>query len=290
VFALFIVSSALVTLVTLAVATRRDVGAGLWSRHRDGASSTRLLGSTTQVATREELPTLIVWVISAGTFALLLGAFSKTIAEDAARSDLNHALGTAVTTATGYLSLSFVLFSLVVTLFAATHILGMNGEESSGRLETLFALPVSRTSWMVGRLALAVCSSIALGLLIGVLAWVGAAGRDAGVSLGSLIAAGANTVPAALLFIGVGALLFGVAPRHAGGITMTLVGAAFLWQLVGAALGVPAWVLTVSPFAHVAAVPEGAFDSQGAVAMILIGAVALAAGVIEFGRRDLQEG
>ena len=182
------------------------------------------------------------------------------------------------------------MFTLVVALFAASQVGGMQSEESSGRLETLFSLPVGRRSWLGGRIVLAIVTSLALGLGIGVLAWVGAASQSAGVSLGALTAAGVNTFPPALLFVGVGTLLFAIVPRHSGGITLTLVGVSFLWQEVGGVLGAPKWLLNVSPFAHVAAVPQSAFDTRGAFGMIAIALIALGLGFAQFARRDLTAG
>lgn len=288
VFALFAVATLVVGGLTVAIAARRDVARGLWPGRRTVKSHNALLGSPTQAAARDELPTLLVWLLGAGTFAVILGAFSKSIAEEAKKSDLNSALGTNINTASGYLALSFVLFGLVIALFAAAQVNSIHGEESSGRLETLFGLPTDRMSWLAGRLALGVTSCIALSLAVALLAWVGAAARGAGVGLGALLAAGANCIPAALLFLGIGTLLFAVVPRHSGGATIALVGVAFLWELIGAAVGAPSWVLSLSPYEHVSAVPQSAFDGNGATAMLVIGTIAAIAGGAVFVRRDIQ--
>ena len=186
-------------------------------------------------------PDSVVWVVAAGTFAAILGAFAKSIADQASKIHL-HAF-TQVTTASGYLALSFVLFTLAVSLFATSHISAIRDDESSGRLETLFALPIARRAWFAGRLAVAAGSSVALALMVGVLAWAGAASQNSGVSLGSLVEAGANCVPAALCFLGLGALLFATFPRLSGGGALALVGIAFLWELLGALVSAPAWLL-----------------------------------------------
>ncbi len=288
VFALFAAATLLTGGLAVAIAARRDVARGVWPARSTVTSHTTLLGSPTEAAARDELPTLLVWLVGAGTFAVILGAFSKSIAEEAKKSDLNSALGTNINTAGGYLAVSFVLFGLVIALFAAAHVNSIHGEESSGRLETLFALPTDRVSWLAGRVTLALTSCIALSLAVGLLAWVGAAARGAGVGLGALLAAGANCIPAALLFLGLGTLLFAVIPRHSGGATIALVGVAFLWELIGAAVGAPSWILSLSPFEHVAAVPQVAFDGVGATAMLVIGLIAALAGGALFVRRDIQ--
>jgi ABC-2 type transport system permease protein len=270
------------------IAARRDLGASLAPRHAAVRSRDRMLGSTSRLAVRTELPTLLVWVVAAGTFAAILGAFAKSIADQAGKIHL-HAF-TKVTTASGYLALSFVLFTLAVSLFATSHISAIRDDESSGRLETLFALPMARRSWLAGRLTVAAGSSVALALMIGVLAWAGAASQHAGVSLGSLVEAGANCLPAALCFLGLGALVFATMPRLSGGGALALVGIAFLWELLGALVGAPAWLLALSPFHHVAAVPQSAFDAQGALAMMAVAVGASVAALEVFMRRDLQSG
>ncbi len=285
---LFVVGALLAGGAAVAVAARRDLGASLAPRRAAPRSRDRLLGSTSRLAVRSELPTLVVWIVAAGTFAAILGAFSKTVAEQARKVDL-HAF-TQVTSAKGYLALSFVFFTLAASLFATSHISAIRDDEATGRLETVFALPVARRPWLAGRLAVAAASSIALALMVGILAWAGAASQSAGVSVGDLVEAGANSIPAALCFLGLGALLFAALPRQSGGAALALVGIAFLWELVGALISAPAWMLALSPFHHVAAVPQSAFDVPGALAMLAVAAGASIAGVEVFARRDLESG
>lgn len=285
---LFAAATALAAWATLAIARRRDVATGLVGGGHAPRSHGRMLGSPLRAAIRGETPTLTTWVAGAGIFAALIGGFSKSIADEARKANLHSSLGTDYTTPGGYLALTFVFFALVVALFAASHLNGIRDEEGSGRLETLLALPVSRTRWLAGRVAIAAVASVLLAVLTGVLAWAGAATQDAGVGFGSLVAAGANCIPAALLFLGLGTLLFAAAPRQSAGAAMALVGAAFLWELVGAVLEAPSWTLALSPFHHVAAVPVARFDTTGATIMLVLAAATAGAGVAVFARRDLQ--
>ena len=62
--------------------------------------------------------------------------------------------------------------------------------------------------------------------------------------LRGMLEAGANCLPAALLFLALGAL--GVRrsrPARAAGVAYGLVAVAFLWELVGSLLGAPRWLL-----------------------------------------------
>ena len=180
---LFAVVTTLAAWATLVAARRRDVATGLVRGGHAPRSRRGLLGSPLQAALRGEAPTLATWVAGAGIFAGLIGAFSKSIAEEARKANLHSTLGTDYTTPGGYLALTFVFFALVVALFAASHLNGIRDEEGSGRLETLLALPVDRARWLVGRVAIAAVASMCVAVMTGVLAWAGAATQDAGVAL-----------------------------------------------------------------------------------------------------------
>ncbi len=286
---LFVATAAVLAAVALAVARARDVDSSLVRARGRSRSRTALLGSPTQAAARSELPTLLGWLLATGLFAFALGAFAHSVAEEIRKVSI-HTYGLTITTATGYLAAIFALFALVVALYAAGRIGGLRDEEASGRLETLFALPVARRAWMGGRLALAAGATVALSLGVGVLAWAGAVVTGGGVSFADMLAAGGNCIAAALLFLGMGALLFAWVPRPSPGAALGLVAVAFLWELVGALLSAPWWLLTISPFHHVTQVPLVAADRRGTAVMLVLAAVAGAAGVERFARRDLRTG
>src|SRR6185312_13057799 len=137
---------------------RRDVATGLVGGGHAPRSHGRLLRSPLRAAIRGEGPTLATWLIGAGVFAALIGGFSKSIAEEARKANLHSTLGTDYTTPGGYLALTFV----IVALFAASHLNGIRDEEGSGRLETLLSLPVARSRWLLGRVAIAAVASVVL--------------------------------------------------------------------------------------------------------------------------------
>jgi ABC-2 type transport system permease protein len=286
---LFVAAAAVPAGAALAVARVRDVDSSIVGARGRARSRTALLGSPTQAAARSELPTLLAWVVATGLFAFALGAFARSVSEEIRKVSI-HTYGLTITTATGYLAAVFALFALVVALYAASRVGGLRDEESSGRLETLFALPVARRAWMGGRLALAAATTVALSLLVGVLAWAGAVVTNGGVSFADMLTAGANCIAAALLFLGLGALLFAWVPRPSPGAALGMVAVAFLWELVGALLSAPWWLLTISPFHHVTQVPLVAADRRGTAVMLVLAAVAGAAGVERFARRDLSTG
>jgi ABC-2 type transport system permease protein len=128
-----------------------------------------------------------------------------------------------------------------------------------------------------------------LALAIGLLTWAGAAAAGADVSFGDMIGAGANCLPIALLFLGLGALAFAIVPRMTTGIFygLVLVAVAIVCELFGSLLVLPAWTVELSPFHQVALVPAESFKAVAAGVMVAIALLAMLTSVRLFERRDL---
>ncbi len=289
VLGLFAVAAAAIAGVTALVARRRDVASSILRPRDVVPSRTTLLASPAQAALRAEVPSLLAWLVGAGLLAFALGAFARSVSEEMRKVSI-HTYGLSVTTAAGYLAAVFALFALIVAIFAASHVGSLCDEESSGRLETLFALPVARRSWIGGRLAVAAATTVLLALALGALAWAGAAITGGGVGFAGMIDAGANCIAVSLLFLALGVLLYAWLPRPSPGAAFVLIAVAFLWELVGALVGAPWWLLTISPFHHVTQVPLVAVDRRGTAVMLGVAAVAAWGAVERFARRDLQTG
>jgi len=286
-----LIATALLLAVAVPIALRRDVGSGLLPERDSAPPDHRLLGSPTRLALRLERGSLLGWLIGVGLFAFVIGIVSDSVSGIGISKNLQQQLAKLgvgqVLTPSGYIAFSFLFFILAVALFCCSQMAAAYHDEAEQRLETLFSLPVSRTGWLAGRLLLAVAGAAAVALCAGVLAWAGAKSQGVHVSFGDLIEAGANTLPASLLFLGIAALAFALVPRATAGIAYGLTTVAFVWELFGALLGAPAWTLALSPFHHVALVPAQSFRAGAAVAMLAIAAATSAAAVLIFERRDL---
>ncbi|HEY7632372.1 MAG TPA: ABC transporter permease subunit [Thermoleophilaceae bacterium] len=276
------------------IATRRDVGVGLLAVSDTATADLRLLGSPTAQTLRSERGSLIGWLVGIGFFAFVIGSLSGAISSTNVPANLQRQLqkvgGASITSPAGALGLYFLFFILAIALFGCSQIAAARREEADEELETLLALPVGRLNWFGGRLLLASAAMAMLALAAAVFAWAGAAASGAGVSLPRLVGAGANCLPASLLFLGIGALAFGLLPRASAGIAYGLVSLAFVWELFGALLGAPGWTLGLSPFHHVGLVPSQPFRAAAAAIMLAIGAAAALLGGAAFRRRDLAAG
>jgi ABC-2 type transport system permease protein len=293
---LLLPAAASVVLLALAarMAARRDVGSGVLSVRESAPARLRLLSSPTARALRGERASLVVWLASVGAFAFILGMVSNSVSSANISPGLKREIARlgagSIETPSGYLSFVFIFFVLTVSLFACAQVGAARHEEADEQLETLLSLPVSRLRWLGGRLALASGAAAAIALVAGLLAWAGARTQGADVSLAKLIEAGANCLPAALLFLGVAALAYALVPRAGAGIAYGLVTVAFLWQLTSSLLGAPGWLVDLTPFAHVGLVPAQPFKAGAALVMLALAALATIASLGIFARRDLVGG
>ena len=270
---------------------RRDLGSGVLGARDTAPPRLQLLSSPTAQALRSERMSLAIWVLSVGAFSLIIGVISKSISSAGISKQLQQELaklGTgSVLTPKGYISFSFIFFSLAVSLFMCAQVGAARHEEADQQLETLLALPVSRREWFGGRLGLAFIGAAVISLVAGVLAWVGAELVGVSLPLLRLIEAGINCLPVAVLFLGIAALAYAALPRASAGIAYGLVAVAFLWQLFGSLIGAPKWLVDVTPFAHVAAVPAQSFRAGAAAVMVGVGLIAGLIAMAVFERRDL---
>jgi ABC-2 type transport system permease protein len=273
------------------ISTRRDVGTGLL-RGRDSApASLRLLSSPWAFALREQRGSFAIWLGSTGIFALIIGLLSTSFTTanlpENLREELAKLGATSLTTPAGALGFYFLLFTLAISLFAISQLAAIRREEAEQQLETLFALPVGRVGWLAGRLGLASAGAVVLAFSAGLLGWIGAASQHAQIPFGRMLEAGANCLPTSLLFLALGALAFALVPRATAVLGYALVVVSFVWQLLGALVGAPRWLLDLTPFQHIAFVPAQPFRTGAAAAMLAVAVVAALISLRTFRRRDL---
>jgi ABC-2 type transport system permease protein len=279
--------------VAAALVTRRDVGTGIFQASDSAAPRLRLMTSPSAQTVRVESLTLTSWAIGVGAMAFVIGSLATSISEatipESLRPELKRLGLTSLVTPTGYLALVILFFALIISLGMAQQVGAARREEADQRLETLLALPVSRTRWLAGRIVIAAVLALLLGLETGIMSWAGARVSGGDVPLGGLAKAGVNCVPTAFLFLSLSVLAFGFTPRLSSYAGYGLVATGFVWEVVGDVVSAPSWALDLSPFRHLGLVPIHPFPFLAAAIMTAIGVAAAAAGAAGFRRRD-QEG
>lgn len=269
----------------------RDVGTGLLASADSAAPRLYGLSSPTALALRAERGTLIGWFAGIGLYAIVVGLLADTFntanISRTLREQIGKLGGASIVTPKGALGFYFLLFVFAISLFACAQVSAARHEESESRLETIFATAVSRRVWLGGRILLAAAVALALALAAAILSWGAALSQGTHVPLSDMVEAALNCMPSALLFLGISALAYALAPRATAAVAYGLVSLAFCWYLFGALLGAPQWTLDLSPFQHVGLVPAKAAKVPEALAMLGGAALALLAAFWCFERRDI---
>ena len=276
----------------VALRVRRDSRTGLVPER--GARPSRAWGLTSPLAFawRANLGVLLTWAIAIAAWGLATGALVPTVndfvAADPAFRDILAGMGMNVSDLSkGYVGMTATLAGVALSVFAALRMGAARAEESSTRLDHVMTRSVRRRRWLAGHVLLTLVSVLLLTVIAGAASWGGAVAMGADLSIRDTMAAALNTVPVAVVFGGLAVLVLGLAPRATVIASASAAVLAYVLTLVGPALSWPDVVVGASPFWHLNAVPVEAVDPTIALALVAIGAVAAAIGMVTFERRDL---
>jgi len=277
-------------LVAVDLSGRRDVGSGLVADRTGARTRFGLLSGATGLAVRLTRPTVLGWWGAITLSGLLYGLVARSAGSTVTGSSVHEVfsrLGATGSGADAVLGVSFLVLAVLIALAAAGQLTAARAEESSGRLDNLLSRPCSPATWLGGRLGLATAALVVAGLLAGVSAWLGAATQHAAVRFGPVVLAGLNLVPPALVVLGLGVLVLGVAPRA----TSTVVYGYLAWSLLVVVVGgigsTNHWLLDTSVFHQMAAAPAVSVDWSTDAVMVAVAGGLTGAGMVAFRRRDV---
>ncbi len=280
----------LLSLFTIRLAGERDLGGSTLPDRSGSVPHTRLCFGPSGLNIRLMRSTLVGWGVGIAAYGLILGLVAKSggsaLSSSASMTRALSRLGAIG--AYAYLGVAFLMMAVILAIVAAGQISAARGEEAGGRLDHFLVRPVSRSSWLAGRLLIATIVLVVGGLLAGVCTWLGAASQHTGVSFASVLDAGLNVVPPAVCILGVGAFVLGVWPRASNVATYGLLVWSFLVELIGGVVGLNHWVLDASLFHQMAAAPAASPDWTTGGVLVAVGAVAAVLGGIAFAHRDLK--
>jgi ABC-2 type transport system permease protein len=272
-----------------ALRAHRDEGAGLIEPRPGPATARRRLTSPLGLALRLQRGLLLGW--SAGLFVSglsigLTGRDAKALVGD------SDQIGTILGSAQGdivdqYFAVSMLGMALIGAGFGIQAALRMRGEETAGHLESLLATALSRRRWTGAYVAVAMGGSAIVLAANGLGAGVADAinSHDAG-QLPRLFAAALAPLPAVWVVVAAAVALFGLVPRAVAA-AWGVLGACVLLSVLGPVIGLPGWVLDVSPFEHVPGLPADDFAAAPLAWLCAVAAALTALGMLAFRRRDL---
>ncbi|MGX2996262.1 ABC transporter permease [Streptomyces sp. JNUCC 64] len=266
-----------------ALAARRDVGMSFLPARPGPARGA--LGTAGALALRLQRGALAGWgagfLVGGVVFGGITTGVADLVGENERTRELLQRMGGATAVTEAFLGTMAGIFGLVAGVYAASAVLRLRAEEVSGRAEPLLAAPLGRIRWAAGHLAVAFGGSALLLLLSGAGLALGY-GRDPGQAL----AASLVQLPAVWVIGALAVLLTGASPRLAP-LAWGVAGGALLLGWIGPALDVPGWVLDLSPFGHLPRLPGEDLRWTPVVALTLLAAALVTAGLTALRRRDL---
>lgn len=280
-----------VGLAALAVwlAGRRDVGSGVVADDDESDARPFGLGSAGGLVLRREAGVLAAWVLgtAAGAFAFgMVGKVAEDALPDSSLDVLKH-FGVSGAVTAQYFGVTFLFVATLVALLPAGQVGAAADDEAGGRLALMLALPVRRAGVFGARLAITAAAIVLAAALAGLGAWAGAASQGVDAGLATMVGAGLNTVPTALVVLGIGALYLGVAPRSAAPAVYAVVIASLVIHLLASLVDSTRWMQRLSLFHYMALAPAATVHASSVLALLGIALVLCGAATALFARRDV---
>ena len=273
-----------------ALQDRRDYGSGLIAQRAGRPEATAQLSTALGLAIRLQRGSLVGWAAGLGALAFFYGLVAdqaeQMIEDNPDMADFFAQLGVASVT-DAFLSTAMLIMALFATGFTVSSVLRLRSEEVAGRVDPVLAAPVGRRRWAWSHLAVALVGTVVLALVCGVAMGAAAAlvlGEVA--KIGELTAAGLVMVPAMWLLAGATLLVYGLLPRWSLA-AWALVAWVFVAAMFGILLDLPQWLLNLSPFQHVPALPASSMSWLPLVVLTAIAAALIAGGLAALDRRDM---
>ncbi|MFD3458281.1 ABC transporter permease [Nocardia fluminea] len=278
----------------LIVAHRRDLDGAVYVRADTRAPRTRLLGSVPAFAVRRALAPTTGWAVGIAAYFMLIGALTSTIVrfleQNPRFADLAATAGfSGLGSVTGFAASIFAVLAIPTGLYATTRIAAMAADEKARRWTPVHALPLSRYHLAGAEIAVTALGVAILLTTAALAMWIGAVSTGAPLGLSDVFSGTFNLIPVVLLALGASTLALGWYPHAVAAIGAVPVVGGFLLDVIATSADAPTWVREISPFAHLAAVPDTAPNIFASVILTAIAAATTALGLLGYAHRDLHD-
>jgi ABC-2 type transport system permease protein len=275
----------------LVAARYRDAGSGLVNMSTRRAPRTTLLRSIGGFAVRRSIAPTLGWAIGIAVYFFIFGTLIASILEffntNPRFAELAAAGFAGLASANGFAAALFSLLAIPTGLYAATRLGRLVADERARRWTAVFATDISRIRLVGHEIAATTAGLALLHMIAGLAIWAGAAITAAPLAMDAALAGALNSAPIAWLAVGAASLAVGWLPSAAGAAGAIPVAGGFLLNVLTKGTSAPWWILGLSPFAHLAAVPDASPDWTAIAVFVLIGIGMVGAGIAGYARRDL---
>ena len=273
--------------VAVALNVRRDLGSGLLAARPGPATGSPRLSGVVALALRVHTPMLLGWTLGVGVLGVVFGAITPSFDafDSAGIQDLLRRIGGEGALRDMLLGAVISVVSVIVTCFAVAVVGHSAGDEHDGRTEQVLATATSRARAFLATLTVGVLGATWLLLVSGVALAVGVGG-DTRHSFGRLVGSALAQAPAMWVVAALAVLCFAWRSRWGllgWGVVVLF---ATLGQ-IGELLGLPGWVLDLSPYSHAPRMPLEDFRPAPALVLTVIALGLLAVSWARYRSRDI---
>jgi len=246
-------------MAAVSLAGQRDVGRGMWPERRGAGAASAALLSPSGLIWRLQRGTLLGWGVGLVGIGLIFGALSDQIRGlKGAATEWYKAFGGDVDLVGAYWASMMQIAAMAVSIYVATLMLRLRHDEAQGTAESVYATAVSRLRWLGAYAVNALVGTLILmsGFALAMSVTGGRVLGDTGPLLRDLLGAALVQLPAIAVLGAGSAAATAVGPRWSASLIWALVVSSILvGPMFGASLGLPSWLLNLSPFTHVPNAP-----------------------------------
>jgi ABC-2 type transport system permease protein len=287
---LLVVLGVLATSAAYAVFERRDLGAGLWATRVGPDRASPALLSGVGLAWRLQRSSVFWWSVGMFVGGLGYGSMGDDVTTMMGDSEVSKKIFTAggPDLVDSFYAVATLMLVLIAAGFTVSSALRPHSEEHAGRVEALLATGLTRGRWYLGHALVTVAGTLLVLVSSGVGIGCGYA-LVTGDGSAVLRLTGATFAQLSGLFVlgAIARLVNAVLPRWA---TLAWLGVVFCWVIVmfGQLLEFPQWVIDISPFSHLSAVPAESMTWTPFLTVLAIAVAMSAGGLVAFRRRDVH--
>lgn len=287
----FIATIFILTPLYLILCKSRDIGTGIIAESTIARSRTFLLRSPLTLTIRQNSPVVFAWALGAVALSILMASIA-TIATDALADSpslrtIVASFGNADNLTIAFMGAGLVFTVILLLIMATVSIGSIRNDESRGFLDIIFATPIRQRSWLTKRILLTAATSSLVGVISCIATWAVARSQHIPIELDDILIVGASLSGTVLFLTGLGALLYGLAPRFATAGMYIVIAWSTVIDMLRSSMNIDEWVTKTSLFHYVSISPVASPDWTVFGWLAGIGLVMAAAGVVAFSRRDI---
>ncbi|MET7903134.1 ABC transporter permease [Streptomyces sp. NPDC005355] len=289
---LITVLSAASIALAYSLAGRRDVGASFYAGRPGPPAAGPLLKGVYGLGWRLQRGALLGWAAGFVFAGAIFGGISNGADDFLGDSDqtrkIIQRMGGAQGLNDAFLASMVGVLGTVLTVYTASAVVRLRGEETDQRAEPLLSNAVSRLRWAGSHLVVAFLGPVVV-LAVGGFALAlgyGLAADDLVDQFPRILGATLAQIPALWVLTSLTLFLVGVVPKYSAA-AWGFVGWVVALGWMGPALKVSEPIMNTSPFSHLPKLPGEHVTAAPFVWLLLLSAVLAAGGLVGLRRRDI---